>query len=521
MIDPKKEIELNELILRELDGSCTDEQFATLEKYLSDNPEFVEYYVNAVITNAILREPKSVGQAGPDRDSARRPAELAEYEMDSQLWQALAENEMVAEAVNVEEEPHEEPQPNFRFSQKRKVATRRRQISKLAIYTSIVSTAALLFLLVLVMFTPAEPQIVARITDSIDAKWQDVGDAIVDDFLYESYLLNLTEGFVQIKLNSDAQVLLHAPAQFELEGKNQLFLHYGKLTSVVPPSAVGFTVRSSTATVVDYGTEFAVEVGDHGETEAHVFKGEVDLRVGPNTRVFKLSKRLKAGQASMVNDKGKIIVRSLSPSRYVRKLNDLRYAGKMLEKNLIVNGDFEKGSVAQYHPADNTLTNIDIYGWEDDSEAVIISYDKTSDYGYPNPQTDVVPTDRGNNFFTGIESCAITQQIDIDQLAYLVDSRNVRYELTGWLGAFGQEQDDSVDVIATFLDEDDRQIAAGQIGPITLDDRNRRTGFVELMDKGAVPVGTRKVVITVNSYHVNGDLADAYADNLRLVLSSK
>ncbi len=521
MIDPKRELQLSELILKELDGLCNDEEFARLEKYLSDDPESVDFYVNAIITNSILREPKSVSDNESDQIAETQSADMSEYSVDSQLWQALAEDEKIAEAVEVEKEPQTEDQPNFRFVQQRKVVRRKRQISKLAIYTSIVSTAALLFILVLVMFTPTEPQIVASIVDSIDAEWLDTGDAIVDGNIYESYPLILTAGFVQIKLNSGAEVLLHAPAYFELEGENQIFLSQGKLTSVVPPGAVGFTVRSSTATVVDYGTEFGVEVGEYGETEAHVFKGEVDLRVGPNTRVFANSKRLKAGQASMVNDKGSIVVRSIAKSRFVRKLDDLRIANKLLKKNLIVNGDFEKGSVAEYDPANNSLTNNDIYGWEDNCRAVTLSYDKTASQGYPNPETDVVPTDRGNYFFTGAESCSISQEIDISELSYQVDSRNVKYKLTGWLGAFGQEQDDSVDVVASFLDIFDREIADGQIGPITLEDRNNRTGFVELMDKGAVPVGTRKVMITINSYHLNGDLADAYADNLKLVLTAK
>ena len=184
MIDPKRELQLSELILKELDGLCNDEEFARLEKYLSDDPESVDFYVNAIITNSILREPKSVSDNESDQIAETQSADMSEYSIDSQLWQALAEDEKIAEAVEVEKEPQTEDQPFFRFSQQRKVARRKRQISKLAIYTSIVSTAALLFILVLVMFTPTEPQIVASVIDSIDAKWLDPGDAIVDGNIY-------------------------------------------------------------------------------------------------------------------------------------------------------------------------------------------------------------------------------------------------------------------------------------------------------------------------------------------------
>ncbi|MCK5000606.1 MAG: FecR domain-containing protein [Anaerohalosphaera sp.] len=519
-MDTRREIQLSELILRELDGMCNDEEFARLEKWLTEDPLALEFYAEMVITNSTLREPQSIASDKSGMHIFDHEYYLPESGMDTRLWLALAESEATAEAVYVEK-PRNNANAQSGLSVSPKTVERR-QISKLAVRTLIVASAAMFFLMFLVWMTPAGPQVVGRIIDSVDAQWDDISQTVVGDGgVLEGRPLILLSGFAEIELLDGATVLLHGPCQTELETANQVFLYGGKLSSVVPKKAVGFTVRTPVATVVDYGTEFGVDVSDNGETEAHVFKGEVDLRTGTNTRVYDHSRRISAGQASMVDDTGRIVVRSIAESMFVRDVEDVRISDKMLNRNLIVNGDFEAGDIAEYDPTNNSLTNVDVYGWQDYCRAVAISYDKTASFGYPNPETDVVPADRGKNFFVGAEQGKIYQEIDIAGLDYYVDSRTIRYELSGWLGAFGSDQEDSIEVTATFYDRFGYDMVSGKIGPITLADRGSKTGFVELMDKGAVPVGCRKIRITIQSFHGNGDLTDAYADNLKLVLKGK
>ena len=49
------------------------------------------------------------------------------------------------------------------------------------------------------------------------------------------------------------------------------------MSANVPPEGIGFTIETTEATIVDYGTEFSVEAGS-GASEVHVFNGLVRVR---------------------------------------------------------------------------------------------------------------------------------------------------------------------------------------------------------------------------------------------------
>lgn len=85
---------------------------------------------------------------------------------------------------------------------------------------------------------------------------------------------SLDAGVMQVVYDNGAQVLLQAPARFELTSNQLLRLRSGRLTARVPETAIGFTVETPTADVVDLGTEFGVNAGENA-SEVHVFEGEV------------------------------------------------------------------------------------------------------------------------------------------------------------------------------------------------------------------------------------------------------
>lgn len=73
-------------------------------------------------------------------------------------------------------------------------------------------------------------------------------------------------------------MILQGPVTYQVNSVNSGYLPVGKLTGKIATSnAKGFTVRTPTATVIDVGTEFGVEVGETGETTSHVFRGAVNL----------------------------------------------------------------------------------------------------------------------------------------------------------------------------------------------------------------------------------------------------
>jgi len=87
----------------------------------------------------------------------------------------------------------------------------------------------------------------------------------------------LSSGLVSIRYETGVTLLVEAPAKFRLGSKQSVTLESGQIAANVPPEGVGFAIETPSAEVIDYGTEFAVEVGRDGASEVHVFQGEVEV----------------------------------------------------------------------------------------------------------------------------------------------------------------------------------------------------------------------------------------------------
>lgn len=87
----------------------------------------------------------------------------------------------------------------------------------------------------------------------------------------------LASGRIAVAFDSGAVVNLEGPAEFEPVDAFHALLHRGKATAVVGEQAVGFKLRTPSATVEDMGTEFAVNVSEAGSTEVKVIDGVVSL----------------------------------------------------------------------------------------------------------------------------------------------------------------------------------------------------------------------------------------------------
>ena len=81
--------------------------------------------------------------------------------------------------------------------------------------------------------------------------------------------LRLHSGVVEIEFDDGANVVLQGPATLEIQSRDGGFLHCGKLLARVPPSAVGVTIKTPTALVVDLGTEFGIVAGTSGTTDSN------------------------------------------------------------------------------------------------------------------------------------------------------------------------------------------------------------------------------------------------------------
>lgn len=111
----------------------------------------------------------------------------------------------------------------------------------------------------------------------------------------------LQTGLIEIECDSGAVLVIRAPATFDLVNRSNVRLEDGQLAAHVPQGAVGFRIESPGATVIDLGTDFAVQAVKDKESEVHVFNGEVlvDLH-GEKDRSSDLL-RLVTGKAARVD----------------------------------------------------------------------------------------------------------------------------------------------------------------------------------------------------------------------------
>ncbi|MBN2514096.1 MAG: FecR domain-containing protein [Sedimentisphaerales bacterium] len=307
-----RHIELDELILKEIDGVITDQEFAELSDCLRHDPEALNYYLDFVTLCAAILKP---GEVTLSDDSCCSIEDIGQ----SALWMALAENERTAETIHLEKEDS-----LSQIETQISVSNHRQSVSRVALYTAIFSTAALLLMIAFVVTHPRQSRdAVAILSGSSKAVWSDAADISREsNRLYTHSTLSLLEGFAEITFDNQAKIILQSPAQIDIEDFNQIFLHSGKLSAVVPPSAVGFVVRTAAATVVDYGTEFGVTADAAGHTEAHVFEGKVELRSGSDPIRFAGIMKLTKGLAGRVSETGELSTELMlaQPSSYVRRL---------------------------------------------------------------------------------------------------------------------------------------------------------------------------------------------------------
>jgi len=157
---------------------------------------------------------------------------------------------------------------------------------------------------------------VARIVSVDQPRW--TGNAPVSRGLVAGQRLAFESGRIEIWYQTGAQVVIEGPADFTVAPQssgessadasghepfvNSGALHLGKLVARVEgETARGFAIESPLATVVDHGTEFAVEVNQLGEPRVFVFEGSVDVT---GSTPAELHCRLQAGQGIAFNAAG-------------------------------------------------------------------------------------------------------------------------------------------------------------------------------------------------------------------------
>lgn len=122
------------------------------------------------------------------------------------------------------------------------------------------------------------PPVVATLTQTRGCRWESSALPTVEGARLPAGRLALTDGLATLRFESGATITLEAPAVLEIVNKDLCILHRGMLTAQVPKEAIGFTVETANAKVIDHGTEFGISAGPNGEAHVQVFDGEVEVR---------------------------------------------------------------------------------------------------------------------------------------------------------------------------------------------------------------------------------------------------
>ncbi|MEO1528971.1 MAG: hypothetical protein AAFX06_26415 [Planctomycetota bacterium] len=113
----------------------------------------------------------------------------------------------------------------------------------------------------------------AEIANANDLSWELIDEA--------SRRLRVTSGTGEIHFDNGTVAGFSAPAVVDLKAPGRLFVQTGSVKINVPPAAIGFTVETPIARIVDYGTTFDVDVGDEGRTATRVRSGIVTFESLP------------------------------------------------------------------------------------------------------------------------------------------------------------------------------------------------------------------------------------------------
>ena len=306
------------MIIKALDGQITDQQRQSLNEMIANDRDATVWYLEFVDMLSCFSKYGTTDIEDISADSAEANADntlSGDFEDNIVLWRSLAEEEINAPTVTIEKPIQTEP------IEKIEVAKPTRHVSKLAVYTLAISTAAIFLMMVMILLTPSTLPIVAVLDEQIGTHWGAMTQPLEAGSELRSGILSLKKGFAKFKFNKGAEVVIEGPADFELLTDEQMMLLSGKLSAKVPGRAKGFIVQTPTATIVDYGTEFGVEVDETTNTTVtHVFAGLVELRDSSDPARFKTSERLKAGMAASVRN-GRIskVYRSV-PEQFITEL---------------------------------------------------------------------------------------------------------------------------------------------------------------------------------------------------------
>lgn len=139
------------------------------------------------------------------------------------------------------------------------------------------------------LFQPSRPM-VATLTRATQCQWAGSSLPTVEGARLAPGTLDLIEGLATLKFDSGAEIVMEAPATIEVLDAMNCRLQRGTVVADVPPSAHGFSIDTTKARVVDWGTRFGVSAAEDGNYRVQVLEGRVDVNRKDTAEVKQLRK---------------------------------------------------------------------------------------------------------------------------------------------------------------------------------------------------------------------------------------
>jgi len=310
-MDKRIRYQLEELLTLAVEGHISEHQVCQLNALIDGHPERIRYAVRYLQFMSLLKRSERIAGMSelwvPEEDSQ-------EAYMESLKQMARAEIAAPIVAVPAAE-PHVSPEPVVQ-----QPPSLRTGVSKTALYTVLVASAALLLLLLYIHLVPVRRSVeVGYLSSSVNAVWASVNGPIQPSHGLNAGPMKLVEGLAEITMETGATVIVEAPSELELEAPSRIFLKSGRLVVSIEHSTEDrFVVRTPRATVVDLGTEFGVEIDEQGNTLTHVFQGEAEMRSGSDPLKYSEALPLKVGQGGRSDAAGNLKPTCVNQQKFVR-----------------------------------------------------------------------------------------------------------------------------------------------------------------------------------------------------------
>lgn len=129
--------------------------------------------------------------------------------------------------------------------------------------------------------------------------WSGAGmSAEIGETISVGQWLHLEKGQAELQFRNGVLLTIGGGSEVEIESSETVRLYRGTVSAVVPENAIGFTVATALADIVDLGTEFSVSVQDKQLVDVEVHSGLA--RVEGNGRANE-TRLVEAGEAIRVD----------------------------------------------------------------------------------------------------------------------------------------------------------------------------------------------------------------------------